>query len=412
MADSAIHVMPDVFVSDDSLFITDLVETDKDVVSLVQSVSDPKATVRQCLQIGARCMSSASPLASTLDVQRVFDELESKFNQKVDSAVGEVEAVTKKLLDDDEGALTKSLQAHQEGFDEVLGEHFDEDSKSSVYSLIKNIVSDALDNQTDKFRKTVSMDSADSPLRVMKKDIIEGFEKPIGDLEKQVQDISEKLAVDQAVAPVIAITSAKGFTFEERLHHEVSIIAGLHGDDAEHTGEVVGTAGNKKGDEVVILNTEDTYGVEACFALEAKTRKISSREAHSEMDDALENRDADAVILVFDSPEKSPSSSPFQYRGNKAMVSLADDDTSALKLAYMWARWITRRACEPAGPDSIDLDRVTEIIEKASRAVNRRSTIKSNHTKAINGIEAAQSIVVQMTTEIEELLTELGEVVQ
>lgn len=410
MAQADVHNnMPEVFVTDDSLFIANLVETDRDVLTFVASAPDPSDAVKQSLQVGARCLSAASPIASTLDVQKQFDELESKFNSKVDEAVDEVEAVTKQLLDSDEGALVQALQAHQEGLDDALGEHFDAESKSSLYSIIEKTLADALSAQNEKFRRTVSMDSPDSPLRVMKKDILEGVEKPISELQKQVQEISEKVAVDQAVATVTEITSKKGFDFEDVLHAELEKLAEPHGDLAEQTGNTIGAAGTKKGDEVVHLNTDDTHGVDACFTLEAKTKKLTTPEAHRELDAALENRSAAAAILVFDSLEKAPTSVPFQHRGNKAIVSLTGEDTSSLKLAYMWARWMTRRACEPAGSDSIDLDRIGEILDKIGRAINRRTQIKSNHTKACRAVNSAQDIVSEMTTDIEELLAELSE---
>ena len=64
-----------------------------------------------------------------------------------------------------------------------------------------------------------------------------------------------------------------------------------------------------------------------------------------ELDAALANRDALAAIAVFSAQDEAPTSVPFHHTGNKAIVvfDAEDGDDSALRLGYMWARWVVRR---------------------------------------------------------------------
>ena len=64
MAQADLNQLPDVFVTDDSLFIANLVETDGDVLSFVASAPDPTAAVKQSLH----CLlyTSPSPRDATL----------------------------------------------------------------------------------------------------------------------------------------------------------------------------------------------------------------------------------------------------------------------------------------------------------------------------------------------------------
>ena len=125
----------------------------------------------------------------------------------------------------------------------------------------------------------------------------------------------------------------------------VGRLAAGYGDLAECTAKESGSSASQVGDEVVTLNRDDTYGIEARFVLEVKNRPLNLRKTMAELDEAIANREALAAIAVFRSQEQAPTSVPFQYSDDKAIVVLDPDDgdDSALRLAYMWARWTVRR---------------------------------------------------------------------
>ncbi len=108
------------------------------------------------------------------------------------------------------------------------------------------------------------------------------------------------------------------------------------------------------------------------------------RKTMAELDEALCNRDALAAIAVFRSQEQAPTSVPFQHFDDKAIVVFDpdDEDESALRLAYMWARWAVRKGLAVSEEVEIDLERVRCLLDDASRALERHTSIKRFHTQA------------------------------
>ena len=185
----------------------------------------------------------------------------------------------------------------------------------------------------------------DSPIGRLKKELVDTMQREVGDVADEVRRVTEHLGIVDATADAYEHTTAKGFDYEDFVDECVGELAAGYGDLAACTANEPGSCASKVGDEVVTLNRDDTHGVEARFTLEMKNRTLNMRKTLAELDQALANRDALAAIAVFRSQEQAPTSVPFQYNDDKAIVVLDPDDgdESALRLAYMWARWTVRR---------------------------------------------------------------------
>ncbi len=72
----------------------------------------------------------------------------------------------------------------------------------------------------------------------------------------------------------------------------------------------------------------------------------------------------------------------------------------------MWARWVVRRKLSD-NQDEVDIDVVAALVEEASRALRRHSTIKSCHSKASRQIERAAGHVADLVGEVEGILEQL-----
>jgi hypothetical protein len=190
----------------------------------------------------------------------------------------------------------------------------------------------------------------------------------------------------------------------------VSAIAADHGDLAEKTGKTTGVAGTQKGDEVVMLNRDDAHGLEASFVLEAKARKLNMRQTIEELDAAVANRDALAGVAVFSTQGQAPTAVPFHYTDTKAVVVLdKDGDGSALRLAYMWARWVVRRQLSACSADELDLARIGRLLEDARRAIDRLGAIKRYNSQAKKAIDHAGEQATSLVAEVEQSLDALAE---
>ena len=396
-------------VRDDAVSILDLEESDPAVVAVVGGASDPSEATHQCLRIGAGAIRLAHITLDSDVVEKRFEAMTRHFDEQVGNVVDQIAGTAQSLLDEDTGSLPSVLDAHRQQLEEMLGSAFDPDSKKSVMAVFENLMAEAHRRHIENVSRLISVDGDDSPLLKMKRAIVHDVGERLSEVRTEVRELSEKIAINAAIAPVVEITAAKGFAYEDVVHAQVNRIAASHGDVAEQVGDHLGSAGNKKGDEVVTLNHEDTHGLEGRVVLEAKSRNLNMRKTLEELDDALTNRAALAAIAVFSRQDQAPTSVPFHYTDTKAIVVLDQEglDDAALRLAYMWGRWVVRRQLAVGDGDGIDAARVSSLIEDARRALDRATAIKRSHTQAKKSIDQAASQVVSLLSEVEQALDAL-----
>lgn len=115
---------------------------------------------------------------------------------------------------------------------------------------------------------------------------------------------------------------------------------------------------------------------------------------------------------MFSNQGLAPGSEPFQWFDRRAIVVLDKDelDPHALRLAYLWARWVATRDASNAG-DEVDVDRLLALIESASRGLRTASSIRGSHTQAKKAIDQAGRQLDALLTDIQAALDELQLVV-
>ena len=238
------------------------------------------------------------------------------------------------------------LDAHRDGLEELLGDTFDPDSKRSVIAIFEQVIEAAQEAQVEGIRRLVATDDEDGPLGRLRHEITRHTNECTRELRQEVQALSERIAVKDAVAPVIAITTGKGFTYRGRgargrRPHRVAPRRLRRADRQDQ--RLGGDAEGRRGRHPRRRRHATASRAASC----SRRRRASSTCARPSRSSTprSENRDALAAIAVFSAPDEAPTSVPFQYTGNKAIVVFdADDgDDSALRLGYMWARWVVRR---------------------------------------------------------------------
>ena len=391
-----------VLVADGTVYIRELEEHDPEVVRVVSESDDSIAAIRQCLRIGARALRAAHVTVDVDVIERSFHALETRFESRVSDAVDEIARTTSSLLNEEDGALTGALSAFRAEFDQLLGDTFDASSKVSVITKIEELVLCTM-------KGLITPEIDDSPIGRLKKELVDTMQREVGDVAEEVRRVTEHLGILDATADAYEHTTAKGFDYEDVVDECVGALAAGYGDLAACTGNESGSCASKVGDEVVTLNRDDTHGVEARFTLEVKNRTLNMRKTLAELDQALANRDALAAIAVFRSQEQAPTSVPFQYNDDKAIAVLDPDDgdDSALRLAYMWARWTVRRRLAVGEQHGLDLERIAGLLEDACRALERHTAIKRFHTQARKSIDQAGEQVNDMVGEVHETLDSL-----
>jgi hypothetical protein len=389
--------------------IDDLIEDDPGVVALVDAASDPAGAVRACLQIGARATTAAGASLDALVVEKAFDELASGFSATVTDAVARIVGTAEGLVDSESGPLPTLLGELKGELTTELDALFDPESKSSALARMEAVFADAATLQALSVRAVLDPTDDQSPLGQWKAEVLAVLREQVGLVLLQLTEVAASVAAGDAQAETFKLTALKGQSFEDDLHPLICALATRHGDLAEQVGHQSGSAGTKRGDEVVTLSEDDTGGRACAFVFEAKHRKLSMRKIMSELDEALDNRAAGAAIAVFAEPAQSPTAVPFTYFANKAIVVLDPDAPSAqtLELAYMWARWMARKALE-LDTSTIDVDRIEAVMADARRGLARISNIRRSHTTAKRQIDAASGEVDALVSDVDGALTTLA----
>lgn len=399
---------PKIRVDDDEVVFDTFTERDQDVIDVLRDSDDVEHAAHTVLQIGARAVKVANASTDANVIEAAFDQLTSRFDDCLKQSVEQIGVTSDRLFADD-GLVEKTLKAWKEEFDTSLDDAFDADSKKSVIAKVEQTVQQLAKAQRDTLLRLIDPTDDTSPLRKIQRDLSDIIKESSSNLAQQVQELSERIAVDAKAAEVFQLTTLKGATFEDLVHGHLSVLASAHGDTAEQTGSVTGDAGTKKGDEVVTLNCEDTSGQAVRVVYELKDRALGQAKVNAEADDALVNRSAAAVVVVFAKQEQAPTSVPFSYSGNRAIVVLDKDDPdpNVLRLAYMWSRWVARRSCAAAGADELDLEAIGALLERVATSLQRAATVKRGHTQSRKGLDLADEHLAAMEGEISEILEEL-----
>jgi hypothetical protein len=391
-----------VLVADGVVYLRELEETDDEVVRIVAESDDPTGAVSQCLKVGARALRAAHVTVDVDVIERSFADLETRFATRVGAAVDEIARASSGLLDEEDGALTGTLTGFQQELAALLGDTFDVDSKSSVLASIEQLVLGTM-------KGLITPEIADSPIGRLKAELVDTVQREVGEIAEEVRRVTDHLGILEATDDVYEQTTAKGFDYEDLVDECVATLAAGYGDLAEVTATQSGSKASHVGDEVVTLNRDDTHGVEARFTLEMKNRALNMRKTMAELDEARCNRDALAAVAVFRSQEQAPTSVPFQHFDDKAIVVFDpdDEDDSALRLAYMWARWTVRKNLSVTEEAEVDFERVRCLLDDAARALERHTAIKRFHTQAKKSIDQAADQVRDLVGEVQESLDAL-----
>jgi hypothetical protein len=377
---------PSIRVDDGNLYISNFTETDAAVVRVIGEAEDREAALHRILARGAHVSQVTTETASKLDLSNTIEQLTSSVEETVDRAVEGIAETAKGLLDGENGQLPRTLADFRGQFEAMLGESFNPDSKKSLISKFELVTQTAAEEQTRRLNRALDPHAPDSLVGRLRNELIRTVKEETAELTKRVAEVREVItsAAAAATKAMFDKTALKGFRFEDILHELINSQAIPYGDLAMQVGKERGALGTQQGDEVVTINPEDTRGAAANIVWEAKTGRLGLRKILDELERAMENRDASVGIAVFGNVDIAPSKVPFAPYGDRAVLVIDKDDPdeSAVRLAYMWARWVARRRLGETNA-SIDIEKIETLISDAIRALQHASQVRKGHTHGI-----------------------------
>lgn len=401
-----------VLVGDDEIFVEGLRITDPDTLAFVGSSDDPEVALVRCVEMGARVLRLARATVDTQLVEHRFDRMAKSLDRSVDELARRIDDSARALLDDENGELTTALRDWLEDVTAILGETFDENSRKSALAKLERLLESARSEQVAAVRRLLDPDSGDSPLNRWRVEIVNEVRSRGEALERLLNDLSFRLGLDQGEAKAIDKTAVKGFDFEDVVYATLESIATPLQDVPAQVGNDVGSAGSKVGDIVVDVDSAFSGG-NARFVFECKDRALSLKKALDELDDAMANRDAAAAVMVFSGQDVAPGTEPFQWFDRRAIVVLDKDelDPHALRLAYLWARWVATRDVSTTS-EGVDVDRLLAVIEGASRSLRTASAVRASHTQAKKAIDQAGRQLDSLLADVQSALDEIEAIIE
>ncbi len=408
---------PHVSAQDDRVRIDGLVVADETLARLVAEALDPDAIAIDALEIGARVLDREQTGANAEFVKTEFEKVsknvEAEFGERAKRAAEELGEKLDEVFDPDSGHLSKSLD-----------ELFSDGSSVAVQNRVKELVAEALQRSHADLRKQfASTDEGVNPLADFKARTVDAIKEAderqhktqrallaqMNELEKQLQGLRDEKQKLEEVAEERERGTAKGRSYEEAVAEALDALASVLGDVADPVGDESG-AGGKKGD--VLIGIDGCTGPErGRIVVEAKDKQLSKPKFYADLDDSMEQRDADYAVLVVPTPEEVPARlhSLREYQGDKMIAVFDADEGSTLELEFAYRVARARVTAQREGADEIDAAAIRATVARAVAAMDDVRKIKSQLTTAQNGIGGAQEMLAAVEARVRAELTQVDE---
>lgn len=389
-------------VDEDRARVTDFEVTDASVVEYLQQFDDGKdreEVFRRALCVGVTTMKLAETSQEEEYVERKFTEMQRDLQDEINRIEEEVE---QKFGDD--GDVPQVFDEHL-GQNGHLKQHI-EDAFSEDGPFIERL-DEELGEDGERFQKALDPDTKGTPTYRLKRT-----------LQDQIQSLRDKIE-EQATAEeteeeIRQRTTLKGDDFEDTVENILSNLVYNTSNEVEYTGDTVGEiSGRKVGDFVITLNDTGQR-----IVVEAKSDSgYSQRDIKEELADAVENRDAEYGIIVFECESYIPNKVGYFHEFDSQRLSVAlketeDDDIEPgfLRIAYNWARTRAVQGYIDSGT-AFDPEAIQNAVSEVNDSIDRFSTIRKKTTsirKTANEIdEELEEIEAEVKSELTDIRTEI-----
>jgi hypothetical protein len=394
----------------DRLVIERLELTDERAARVVRERAEagqpPGVTITKAIEIGARVLDTEETAVNVDYVRAEFERHAGALRER----------------------LSKALETGDQQLAERIAETFDGTRDGSVQKEIDAMLSEALEEQRTKIAQLFSAEDGANPLTDFKAAVVRGLKalderqqnegeanrKRIEALQRQVIELREREDADERVATEAERGTAKGLTFEERVHEAVERIASSRGDCASHTGTEGAEGGGKKGDTLIELGAGEGPST-GRIVFEAKDKKLSKNAAWNELNGGMTARAASFGVLVVAGEDRIPSGREqlTEYEGNKLIVAVdrEEPDSLVLEVAYRLAaaRVLMARDRE-LDVDAVAVRDITAeaitLLKQAQAIRSMLTGIKTSSDKARAGLDAMIASLQEKLDRIDALVAE------
>lgn len=116
---------------------------------------------------------------------------------------------------EEDGDLRKTLDVHRGALEKLLGDTFDPQSRASVLGKFEELSKTVAADNARAIRRLVDPSDEDSPIRHLKRDIVDAFERQLKTAHEAVGELATHLRVEAGKSEIFEKSSAKGGVFED-----------------------------------------------------------------------------------------------------------------------------------------------------------------------------------------------------
>lgn len=379
------------------IHIEDLDIYDEEAVAFLGELEETEQTelVGRALEIGLTAVRLMDTSQEVEYVERRLSQLGEEIDAEVEQLQEEVEDTfgsdghVESVLDDhfgEEGRVRALLDRHlgEDGkLQQRIEKAFGEDG------AFKQRLDEELGEDGQRIKQALDPDSEGTPTHRLKRAVLE-----------EITQLREDLAKEEGREEVRSETYHKGGNFEDTVSDILGDLVYQTNNEFEYTGDTKGKLDRDVGDFVVTLGQTGQR-----IVIEAKTEYYSKNDITDEMEEALQNREAEYGIFVTDQIDNIPEKKIGWFHEfpdqNVVTVALSQDDDDDihpgfLRMAFNWAETRAVQSYADVG-DSFDADELQAELNEIEDAIGRFSTIRGQCTE----IEKAKNRITEELEEIE-----------
>lgn len=372
------------------IHIKDLTIHDSDLADYIGEISEESRTdaVERALRVGVMTLQLGDTSKELEFVKSEFEQMQNQIQEDIDTVCEQLDETF-----GDDGKLSKVFDQHL-GDDGTLQDHFD--SIFGEDGEFTERLDEELGEDGERIKAALDPDVEGTPTHRLK-----------SHLQEEIKQVRDKIEREEALEEAKQRSWEKGVEFEETVDDLLSNI--VHGRTAElrHTGDEEGEIpGRDVGDFVVTLGETGQR-----IVVEAKSEKhYTQPKIKNEMEEAIENRDADYGIFVTECEDYVPDKIGYfqEYDQQILCVALCSDkeddiEPSFLNIAYNWARMRLLQAHVDTG-DTIDPEVVQSQVGEVRDTISRFSTVKTKCSDIQSTAEEIRELLDEIQSDVNDQL--------
>ncbi len=332
-------------IKGDSVTVTDVTVEDANTRKIISDIEEDKREdfIKKAIIIGSIGLKNLHMAENVDYVEKEFKELVRNFDNQSRNVVKHF---------DDQSRDIKNL----------IEKSLDVDNNTSSLGKMRVLFEDYFDKKGGKINELLSPYGEDSPMKKLKDEVI-----------GKIQDLRDELMKEKTKEEIIEKTTLKGGKFEEVVLETVEDFCSEYEDKISSTGEILGKK-NKIGDVTIDIDGDENKRI----IIECKDAgNYSHKKTMDEINDAIENREAQFGIFLFKNQDQIPAAlKPMKITKNY-IVTAFDDESIALYCAVRVARHFVERNAE----DKQEEIPVAEIQKEVIALNNKLADFKNIHMK-------------------------------